>query len=355
MSMSSLLIESYGNLPDGRPVHLFTLQNSNVQVQVTNYGARIVSLWVPDRTGAMDNIVLDYTCLEHYLKGHQYLGATIGRVANRIGNGKFELEGQTYNLTKNLGNHHLHGGNIGFESCLWDIAEFQDSSNPWVEFQLTSYHGDQGYPGNVIIKVRYSINEDNSLEISMSAISDRPTIINLTNHAYFNLSGGTLDNIYGHKAQIFASNFLKVNHDSIPTGEIQNVENSVIDFRQSTEIGLGISQKVDPVINTNGFDQFFVSDCYQKGKISKMVEIYEPGSGRVLGVASTLPGFQFYTSNFLNAVYPASNGKTYGKHSAICIEPSYFTDAPNHNNFQSIRLNRGDFYNETIVYSFRTN
>jgi len=355
MALGNLCIEIFGQMPYSVPVYLFTLKNTNgMRVQLTNYGARIVSSQVPDRAGSFDEVVLGYTCLDQYLKGHQYLGATIGRVTNRIGNGRFDLDGQTYFLPKNLGNHHLHGGNIGFESNLWDVVNYNDEVIPWVEFQLTSSHGDQGYPGNLISKVRYSLNGDNSIEINLSAISDRSTIVNLTNHAYFNLSGALDDNIYKHQAQFYASNFLKVDRDLVPNGDIQKVEGTVMDFRQPSEVGLGINQKVDPVEKTKGYDQFLIADSYLKGEVQKMAEIYEPESGRVLEVASTLPGFQFYTSNFLDTEFPAINGKICRRHSSLCIEPSYFVDAPNHPNFQSIQLDRGDIYNETIIYKFST-
>jgi aldose 1-epimerase len=348
-------ISNYGKMPNGKPVHLFTLQNNNgVKVQLTDYGARIISSWIPDRNGKFDDVILGYSCLEHYLNGHPYLGATIGRVANKIANAKFDIDGETYFLSKNLGNHHLHGGKVGFESNLWDIVDYNDVDIPYVEFQLISPHGDQGYPGTLTARVRYSLLQDNSIEIKMSAFTDKPTVVNMTNHAYFNLNGRVTDDIYKHKIKFWSNNYLESDKDLIPTGKILSVENTLLDYRELTEIGIGINQNVEPVSSTKGYDHFLIADNYKKGSINVMAEIHEPETGRVLQVLSTLPGMQFYTSNFLTTIYPISNGKVYGRHSAFCVEPSYFVDAPNHPNFQSIKLESGESYNETIVYKFAT-
>ena len=347
--------ELFGLTPDGNSAYLFTLQNKNgVTVQVTNYGAKLVSAMVPDRDGRMDNIVLGYKHFDYYLKGHPYLGATIGRVTNRIGNGRFKLNGQTINLTKNLGKHHLHGGHVGFDSLLWDIVEFNKGVNPWVIFKLVSPNGDQGYPGTLTALVQYTLLQDDSLEIKMCAVTDATTVVNMTNHAYFNLNGSPSDDIYKHIVHFHASKYLKVDENSIPNGELQTVEGTVLDFTKPTEIGLGINQPVEPVLSTLGYDQFLVVDSHKKGCLNPIAEVYEPNSGRTLQVFSTLPGAQFYTSNFLDTIYPTNNGKIYGKHSAFCIEPSYFTDSPNHDNFQSIKLDAGGTYNETIIYKFLT-
>ncbi|MHC1704850.1 MAG: aldose epimerase family protein [Tenuifilaceae bacterium] len=347
--------EFFGNMPDGKSAFLFTLQNrKGIKVQVTNYGAKIVSAFVPDRNGNFDSVILGYSNLEGYIKGHQYLGATIGRVTNRIGNARFELDGKVYELPKNLGNHHLHGGLTGFDSILWKVSDYQSAENSWVEFSLESPHGDQGYPGNLKVKTKYTLTTDNSLQIEMSATTDQSTIVNMTNHAYFNLNGHVSNDIYKHHVQFFASNFLKANHESVPTGEISTVENTPLDFRKSKEIGLEINQNFEPIKNTHGYDQFLVLDNYVKGKMNLMAEVYEPMSGRVLQVLSTIPGMQFYTGNFFDTIVPLSFGKVYGKQSSFCIEPSYFPDAPNHSNFASIRLNPNDTYKESIIFKFST-
>jgi aldose 1-epimerase len=347
--------ELFGKMPDGKPVYLFTLKNSNgVKVQVTNYGAKLVSAFVPDQHGKLENVILGYSCLEHYLKGHPYLGATIGRVANRIAYANFELDGKIVHLTNNLGEHQLHGGKIGFDSQLWEVIDYKSDINQWVEFKLISPHEEEGYPGNLTAGIRYSLLEDNSIEIRMSAITDRTTVVNMTNHAYFNLTSGKTSDIYKHKVKLYASRFLKADKESIPTGDLLSVENTVLDFRRSTEIGNGINQDVDPVKKTMGYDQFFILDDFRKGSLSLMAEVHEPESRRVLQVYSTLPGMQFYTSNFLDTTYPTTLGKVCGKHSSFCIEPSYFPDAPNHSNFQSIRLAKGETYNELIVFKLST-
>lgn len=352
MTPESLKNKLFGQMLNGKSVYLFTLQNSSgMKVQVTNYGARIVSAILPDRKGNFENVILGYNQFDHYRKGHQYLGATIGRVANRIGNAKFILDSKTYQLNKNLGNNHLHGGTVGFESLCWDINNEPDTTG--VEFQITSPDGDQGYPGNLKVIVRYSLDDDNSIRIDFTASTDKPTIVNMTNHAYFNLNGKS-DKIYKHRVNIPANNFLETDESSVPTGNLINVKGTPLDFRESKEIGDDINKPTGPLFNTKGYDHFFVIDSYKKGYLNLMAEIEEPESGRVLQVFSSLPGFQFYSSNFLDTLFPTHNNWVGGNHSAFCVEPSYFIDAPNHSNFQSIRLNVGEVYRETIVYKFLT-
>lgn len=348
--------ELFGKMPDGRSVYLFTLFNTNdVKMQVTNYGAKLVSIFVPDRSGNNENVVLGYKFFEHYLKGHPYLGATIGRVANRIGNGEFEIDGHKYQLTKNNGDNHLHGGEVGFDSLLWDIVENEeDSENPSVTFQLISPDGDQGYPGNLKVIVKYSLLNDNSVKIDFMANTDKPTIVNMTNHAYFNLNPIYCENIYGYRAMFNASNYLETDSNLIPTGRTIKVDKTPLDFRQLKEIGLEIDNQVEPIIKTSGYDQFFICDSYKPNELNRMAEVEEPISGRVVQVFSTLPGMQFYTSNFLNTIFPTGYGEINGKHSSFCIEPSYFVDAPNHDNFQSIAITENEKYNETIVFKFLT-
>lgn len=347
--------EQFGLMPDGRSAFLFTLENRNsMKVQVTNYGAKLVSAWVLDRYGRFDNVILGYPSLDSYLKGHPYLGATVGRVANRIGNATFIMDGNTYQLSKNHSNHHLHGGEIGFDSVLWEVAGFQSGDAPWVEFVLISPDGEQGYPGNLEVRVRYSLLLNNTIHIDFTVTADKPTIVNMTNHAYFNLNGSTSEDIYKHIVRFFASRYLKTDKDLIPTGELANVEGTPLDFRKSKEIGQGINLEVEPIVSTSGYDQFLIIDEYSKGRLNLMAEVFEPSSGRVLQVTSTLPGMQFYTSNFLDSVFPVNQGKVYGKHSSFCIEPSYFPDAPNHPSFDSIRLNPDETYKESIAFRFLT-
>jgi len=237
---------------------------------------------------------------------------------------------------------------------LWTVSGFQSDVTPWVEFQLMSPHGDQGYPGNLKVITRYSLLQDNTIKIEMMAKSDRPTIVNMTNHAYFNLNGRVSADIYKHKAQFFASKYLKTDNYSIPSGEQISVKNTPLDFTQPKEIGLEINEKVEPISLTSGYDQYFVFDSYEKGELNLMAEVIEPLSGRKLQVASTLPGFQFYTGNAFDSILPLSFGKVHGNHSAFCIEPSYFPDAPNHPEFDSIRSDPEKLYNEIITYKFST-
>ncbi len=345
----------FGKMPNGDNAYIVTLENSaGVRVQVTNFGAKLVSILVPDRNGNRDNVILGYKCLDHYLGGHPYLGATVGRVANRIANASFQLNGRTINLSKNHGNNHLHGGSVGFESLLWDIHDVRDDSDePSVSLLLNSPDGDQGYPGNLKVIVKYTL-MCNSVKIDFEAETDKPTIVNLTNHAYFNLNPIYCETIFKHKARFFADYFLETNSELIPTGNLVKVENTPLDFREFKEIGKDINAPEAPVFNTCGYDQFFVIDNYESKKLNLMAEVEEPISGRVLQVLSTLPGMQFYTGNFLDTVFPTGYGGINRKHSSFCIEPSYFTDAPNHTNFKSIVISENQKYNETIVYNFLT-
>lgn len=346
----------FGKMPDGKPVHIFTFENSNgVKVQATNYGAKLISLVVPDRDGKRDNVILSYKSFEHYLNGHQYLGATIGRVANRIANARFALNGSKIEVAKNLGENHIHGGEIGFDSVLWDIHEVSDDPNePSVSFKLISPDGDQGYPGNLETIVKYTLQNDNSVRIDFNASADRPTIVNLTNHAYFNLNPIYCENVYKHRAKFYANNFLEVDDNLIPTGRLLAVENTPLDFREPKEIGSDITKQEAPIMNTCGYDHFLVLENNKPKGINLMAEVEEPISGRVLQVLSTLPGMQFYTSNFLDTVFPTGYGGINGMHSSFCIEPSYFPDAPNHSNFDSIIYDENKKYNETIIFKFIT-
>ncbi len=217
---------------------------------------------------------------------------------------------------------------------------------------MISPDGDQGYPGNLLVTVKYSLLNDNSVRIDFTANTDKPTIVNLTNHAYFNLNPIYCENIYKHKAMFNASNFLESDVNLIPTGRTINVIDTPLDFRQFKEIGLEIDNQVEPIINTGGYDQFLVCDSYNPNELNLMAEVEEPISGRVLQVFTTLPGMQFYTSNFLDTIFPTGYGEINGKHSSFCIEPSYFVDAPNHDNFKSIVITENEQYNETIVFKF---
>lgn len=344
----------FGKMPDGRPVYIFTFENSKgVKFQAINYGAKIISILVPDRDGKRDNVILGYKSLEHYLNGHQYLGATMGRVTNRIANASFELNGSKICVTKNHGENHLHGGNIGFDSILWDVHEVSENSDELsVTFRLISPDGDQGYPGNLNVIVKYTLQSDNSVRIDFEATTDKPTVVNLTNHAYFNLNPIYCENIYKHRAKFYANRFLEADANLIPTGRLLNVENTPLDFREPKEIGADINNQEEPIMNTCGYDQFLVLDNYQPKDLNLMAEVEEPISGRVLQVFSTLPGFQFYTSNFLDTVFPTGYGGINGKHSSFCIEPSYFVDAPNHISFKSIEIAENDKYSEIIVFKF---
>ncbi|HTL18843.1 MAG TPA: aldose epimerase family protein [Patescibacteria group bacterium] len=339
-------VSSFGKLPDGTPVRLFSLRNSTGLVaKISDYGTIITELHVPDRSGKNGDVVLGFDNLEQYLKGHPYFGCTVGRVANRIAKGRFTLEGTTYTLAINNGPNHLHGGLKGFDKVVWK-AEPQPGAA--VQFTYNSADGEEGYPGKLDVTVRMTLTEKNELTIEYSAVTDKPTPVNLTNHSYFNLA--CQGDILGHELVIAADNYTPKDENSIPTGIIAPVRGTPMDFLTPHAIGSRFAElKEKPV----GYDHNFVLNGGGKS-LALAARVFEPKSGRVMEVLTTEPGVQLYTSNFLDGSLTGKHGMVYRQHSGVCLETQHFPDSVNHPQFPSIILGPGQTYRQTTVHKFTT-
>lgn len=344
---ASVQRSSFGNLPDGTPVGLFTLTNANGLIaKVSDYGTIITELHVPDRSGKMADVVLGFDNLAQYLKGHPYFGCTVGRVANRIAKGQFTLDGKTYKLVVNNGPNHLHGGLKGFDKVVWE-AEPQ-AGGAATKFSYTSADGEENYPGRVQTTVLIGLSDTNELSIDYTAVSDKPTPVNLTNHSYFNLSG--LGDILKHELTISADHFTPKNQDSVPNGEIKSVKNTPMDFTKPHPIGSRFSQLDE---KPDGYDHNFVINGGGK-ELVFAARVFEPDSGRVMEVWTNEPGVQLYTSNYLDGSLIGKRGVVYSRHAALCLETQHFPDSVNHPNFPSTILRPGETYSQTTVHKFMT-
>ncbi len=341
----------YGNLQDGAQVELFTLTNSNsMKVKITNYGGAIVSIEVPDRDGKLDDVVLGYDTLDEYCRGTYFFGALIGRHANRIENAQFDLNGTSYNLAKNDGNNHLHGGDRGFDKVVWDANILDGADGQSLELLYRSSDEEENYPGNLDVKVIYTLTEDNELKIKYSAISDKDTVVNLTNHSYFNLSGHASGNILEHQLRINSDYFTTNNSESIPTGEIRKVKNTPMDFTALTPVGARIEDKDEQIVFGKGYDHNWVLNVSGEAP-EKAAEVFDAKTGRFMEVYTTKPGVQFYSANFVNGEH-GKGGAIYNKRSALCLETQYFPNALSYRHFRSPILKAGDEYRHTTIYKF---
>jgi aldose 1-epimerase len=330
--------EKQFGVTDGQDVSLYTLANENgFEVSITNYGGAVVSLKAPDRSGSFADVVLGYETLDDYLRNPRYFGGLIGRHANRIGRGKFSLNGSVVQLTQNNGVNHLHGGAKGFDKHVWKVIE--NTTN--LQLEYFSRDGEEGYPGNLKANVTYTLS-DNELEINYEATTDRETIVNLTNHSYFNLAGS--GDILGHELTLHADGFTPVSKELIPSGEIASVENTPMDFRRGKLIGTDLAL-------AGGYDHNFVLSNYD-GSLKPAARLYEPNSGRVLEILTTEPGIQFYSGNFLDGSFTGKGGFVYHQYTGLCLEPQHFPDAPNHANFPSTTLRPGEVYRHVSRYRF---
>ena len=337
---------------DGKSVYLFTIKNSKGMVaKITNYGGTLVSLMVHDNKGEVGDIVLGYEKVEDYIKYDYFFGATVGRVANRIENSSFELNGTQYKLAKNEGENHLHGGIVGFDKVVWKEKQQVEESDECIEFSYLSIDREEGYPGNLNVRVKYTVTEDNELKIEYFAISDKDTIVNLTSHSYFNLTGQGSGDILKHKIMINSDKFTINNKLSIPTGEIAKVENTPMDFRKLTYIGENISSDYEQIVFGNGYDHNWIINNSGE-KLNKAAEVYDEKSGRVMEVYTTKPGVQFYTGNFLKGLEPGKGGTTYCRRGGLCLETQYFPNAINNENFPSPILKANENYEHSTIYKF---
>ena len=340
---------------DGQPVELYTLVNRNGLIaKLTTYGAMLTELHVPDRNGKLADVVLGFDSLEGYLKGHPFFGCTTGRYANRIAKGQFTLDGQTYKLATNNGPNHLHGGLKGFDKRVWKASEPISALGSAVKFTYTSPDGEEGYPGALSVTVIYTLTNDNELRIDYQATTDKATILNLTNHAYFNLAGAGNGDILKHELRITAEHYTPVDETSIPTGEIRAVKGSVMDFTQPLAIGARFDQlKGDPAKNDpGGYDHNYVLNKQGPGPLKLAAQLYEPTSGRVMLISTTEPGIQLYTGNYLDGTNTGKGGKVYKKNDALCLETQHFPDSPNQPKFPTTVLRPGQKYSQTTVHKF---
>ena len=345
----------FGKTPDGKKVFLYTLKNeSGMRVTITNYGGTVTTILVPDRNHKFDDVVLGFNTLAEYTAktNNAYFGALIGRYGNRLARGTFSLDGHTYHIPTNDGPNTLHGGTVGFNKRVWDAKDASSGDTPVLELHYLSPDGEQGFPGNLNVTVRYSLDNRNGLHIDYFATTDKDTVLNLTNHSYFNLGGAGSATVLNHKVMLAASHFTPVNSTLIPTGKIENVAGTPFDFRKATAVGARIGQKSEQLKLAKGYDQNFVLDSPgDLGKLAARVE--EPKSGRVLEVYTTQPGIQFYSGNFLQGNINGIGGM-YRHRSALCLETQHFPDSPNHSNFPTTVLHPGEQFHQTTIYRFST-
>lgn len=343
--------QPFGATAEKKAVDLYTLTNANgVEVGIITYGGIVVSLRVPDRTGKLQEVTLGYDSLEGYLKNNTpYFGALIGRYANRIGNGRFTLGGHEYRLATNSGESHLHGGNRGFDKAVWKPTEVRGHKSVGLKLDYVSADGEEGYPGTLSVTAVYTLTNENELKIDYSATTTKETIVNLTNHAYFNLGGDA--NILKHEVMINADRFTPISEVYIPTGELRSVKGTPMDFTKPMAIGARINQKDEQLMRGNGYDHNFVLNR-KDDSLLLAARVEEPASGRVLEVFTTEPGVQFYTGNFLDGTIKGKAGKVYQQRAGFCLETQHFPDSPNKPNFPSTVLKPGQKYATRTIYKF---
>lgn len=336
--------------PDKKQVYIYTLANSKgVTVDITNFGGVIININVPDRNGKFADVNLGFDKVEGYYAKGPHFGALIGRHANRIENGEFELNGVKYTLAKNNGNNHLHGGLVGFDVVTWDSEIIKDSDLDVLKLTYFSKDMEEGYPGNLNVTVLYTLTEENELKIEYKAVSDKDTVINLTNHAYFNLAGHNSGSVLEHELYVNADKYTVNNDECLPTGEIKDVAGTPFDFRAIKSVGRDLSDEDKPHY-VNGYDHNFVLNT--KGDLNKLAAmLYEPNSGRAMEVYTTKPGVQIYTANFLD-IPNGKGGAKYTYKSGICLETQFFPNAMKHTHFPSPILRAGEQYNHTTIYKF---
>ena len=350
----SVVVRPYGTTRAGEPALVATLVlPGKLSVSITNYGGTITAIDVPDRNGAVANVVLTQPNLEGFEAGTAYFGALVGRVGNRIAHGRFQLDGKTYALAANNTPGgipcHLHGGMVGFNRKVWKAHAGLEDGLPFLQLSLLSPDGEEGYPGNLNVTVTYRLTRDAGLRIDYQATTDAPTLVNLTNHAYFNLAAeGT---ILDHRLKLHAGEFTPVNPGMIPLGDLASVEGTPFDFRTETTIGARIDSDDEQLKRGQGYDHNYVVDG-TAGVLRPVAEVSEPASGRFMQVASTEPGVQFYSGNYLDGQTNRATGGKFARRAAFCLETQHFPDSPNQPAFPSITLRPGETYRSTTVYTF---
>jgi aldose 1-epimerase len=338
--------QAFGKTSEGTPVDLYTLADGKIEARIITYGGIVVSLRTPDRNGKLDDVVLGCDTAEQYEKQTAHFGGIVGRYANRIAHGSFQLDGHTYSIPKNDGDNALHGGIRGFDKMVWQGKQIPDG----VELTYVSKDGEQGFPGTLTTVVRYTVS-GSALHMDYSATTDKDTVLNLTNHSYFNLAGQGKGDILGHVLKIDASRITPVDATLIPTGELKPVEGTPFDFRTPHKVGERIDAD-DPQLRLgHGYDHNFVLD-HPANELAEAAEVYEPTTGRILKVLTTEPGLQFYTGNFLDGSITGKEGRVYNRRFALCLETQHFPDSPNHASFPSTELKPGQKFHTVTVYEF---
>ncbi len=337
---------------DGKQVDLYILTNKNgLEMSVTNYGAKIVSLHVPDKNGKLVDVVMGHNNIDEYLSSQEpYFGAICGRTGNRIAKGKFTLDGKEYTLATNNGPNNLHGGPKGFHAVVWDARQVDDQT---LELTYVAKDGEEGFPGNLTTKVTYQLTNDNTLQIDYDAHTDKPTIVNLTNHSYFNLSGAGDPYIGDHLLTINADAYLPTDDTNIPYGKAETVINTVMDFRTPHEIGTRIEDKFQQLTYGNGYDHNYVLNK-KDNEYSLAAKAVSPKTGIVMDTYTTEPGVQLYTGNWMTGEFVGKNGKRYPKRSAFCLETQHFPDSIHQPEYPSIVLRPGEIFQSQTVYKFYT-
>jgi aldose 1-epimerase len=338
--------QPFGHTPEGTPVDLYSLADGKIEVGIITYGGIVVSLRTPDRNGKLDDVVLGCDSVEKYVAQTAHFGGIIGRYANRIAHGSFQLDGQTYSIPKNNGDNALHGGIRGFDKVVWAAKQIKDG----IELTYVSKDGEEGFPGTLTTTVRYTLS-GNALRIEYSATTDKDTVLNLTNHSYFDLAGQGKGDVLGHILKIDASRITPVDANLIPTGELKPVEGTPFDFRTPHAIGERIDADDAQLRLGHGYDHNFVLD-HAAGQLAEAAEVYEPTTGRILRVSTTEPGVQLYTGNSLDGSITGKEGRVYKRRFAFCLETQHFPDSPNHPGFPSTELKPGQTFHSVTLLEF---
>lgn len=353
---SSVEVQPYGTTADGQTVDEYILTNANgMEVRIITYGGTITSIRVPDRDGDIENVVLGFDNLVDYETRSPYFGNITGRYANRIANARFTLDGTEYVLAANNGANSLHGGNVGFDNRVWEAEQIEGDNEVGVSLHYLSPDGEEGYPGNLDVTVVYTLTNDNELRMEYTATTDAPTVVNLTNHAYFNLRGEGTGDIYDHVLWIDADRYTPVDETLIPTGELAPVEGTPFDFRIPKPLTAGQRSNHEQIVIGRGYDHNFVlnRDESVADALSLAARIADPESGRVLEVLTTEPGLQFYAGNFLDGTLVGPSGRLYRQSDGFALETQHFPDSPNQPDFPSTVLRPGETYQTTTIYRFR--
>jgi len=344
--------ETFGEF-DGGKVDIYTLTNANqVEIKITNYGGIVTSIKLPDKNGKFDDVVLGHSNLQNYVNNSPYFGCIVGRYANRIGKAEFTLDGNKFTLAKNDGENNLHGGLKGFDKILWDAEPFTGNDSQSLKLTYLSKDGEEGFPGNLKVIVTYTLTNDNSFRIDYSATTDKTTVVNLTNHTYWNFAGEGSGDILEHDLMLKADSFTPVDQGLITTGELRTVENTPMDFRKPTAIGNRIESEYEQLIFGKGYDHNWVLNSNEDDEPNLAATVYEPVSGRFMEIFTTEPGIQFYTGNFLDGSIIGKSGKPYGFRNGFCLETQHFPDSPNKPEFPSVVLKSGETYKTTTIHKF---